>query len=67
MRHYAALRTLAFKWIRIIFRCWKDRVPYDEATYIAALRKAGSPIVTRIDALLNAANNSANNSSEITC
>ena len=67
MRHYAALRTLAFKWIRIIFRCWKDRVPYDEATYIAALRKAGSPIVTRIDELLDVAHNSANNSSEITC
>ncbi len=63
MRQYPALRTLAFKWIRILFRCWKDRVPYDETTYIAALRKAGSPI----DDLLNSANNSANNSTEITC
>ena len=28
-QHNAALRSLAFKWIRIIFRCWKDSVPYD--------------------------------------
>ena len=24
MRHYAALRTLVYKWIRIIFRCWQN-------------------------------------------
>jgi len=23
--HQAAVRSLAFKWIRILFRCWKDR------------------------------------------
>jgi len=28
--HHAAVRALAFKWIRIVFRCWKDRVAYDE-------------------------------------
>src|SRR5215467_8963465 len=28
--HHAALRALAFKWIRIMFRCWKNRTPYDE-------------------------------------
>ena len=28
--HQAAVRALAFKWIRILFRCWKDRTPYDE-------------------------------------
>lgn len=38
-RHQAALRALAFKWIRILFRCWKDRVPYDESRYLAALGK----------------------------
>lgn len=67
MRHYCALRTLAYKWIRVIFRCWKERIPYNEDRYIAALRKAGSPIVERIDKLLKLANNSVNNPSEITC
>ncbi|OHB80369.1 MAG: hypothetical protein A2V98_04765 [Planctomycetes bacterium RBG_16_64_12] len=31
--HHTAVRTRAFKWIRIIFRCWKNRTPYDESTY----------------------------------
>jgi transposase len=41
--HHAIVRSLAFKWIRIIFRCWQDHQPYDEARYLAALKKAGSP------------------------
>ena len=36
------LRTLAFKWIRIMYRCWKDQTPYDEPRYLAALEKRGS-------------------------
>jgi transposase len=32
-----AIRALAFKWIRILFRCWKERKPYDEATYQRAI------------------------------
>jgi transposase len=28
-----AIRALAFKWIRILFRCWKDNRPYDEVAY----------------------------------
>lgn len=43
--HHAAVRALAFKWIRILFRCWKDRRPYDEGTYTNALRRKGSPLV----------------------
>ena len=39
-----AKRALAFKWIRIIRRCWEDRVPYDEERYIQRLKEAGSPI-----------------------
>jgi ribosomal protein S15P/S13E len=41
--HHAAVRALAFKWQRILFRCWKDRQPYDEQKYLAALRRRGSP------------------------
>jgi transposase len=42
--HHAALRALAFKWQRILFRCWKDRVAYDESKYIASLKKRNSPL-----------------------
>ena len=43
--HHAALRALAFKWIRIIYRCWKQREVYDEAKYLAALEKRNSPLI----------------------
>ncbi len=32
-RRNTAIRSLAFKWIRILFRCWKDCKPYDKAVY----------------------------------
>lgn len=40
--HHAAVRSLAYKWIRIIFRCWKDGKPYDEQIYQNSLRRRGS-------------------------
>jgi transposase len=45
LKHPAAVRALAFKWIRIIYRCWKDRKPYDEQIYLASLRVKQSPLV----------------------
>jgi len=42
-KYYTAIRALAFKWIRILYACWKNGTVYDEATYLAALKKAGSP------------------------
>ena len=42
--HHAAVRALAFKWIRILFRCWQDRAAYDENKYLVALAKRGSPL-----------------------
>lgn len=45
--HQMAIRALAFKWIRILYRCWQDRVPYNEAQYLMALKKKGSPLVAR--------------------
>ncbi|HEX2828387.1 MAG TPA: IS110 family transposase [Burkholderiales bacterium] len=42
----AALRALAFKWIRIVYRCWQTGTPYDEATYLSALKRRGSPLMT---------------------
>lgn len=43
MKHHAAVRALAFKWIRIIFRLWQTRTTYCEATYLQKLQAAGSP------------------------
>jgi transposase len=31
--HPAAVRALAFKWIRIIYKCWQTRTPYSEVRY----------------------------------
>lgn len=45
---HAAIRALAFKWIRIIYRCWKERIPYDEARYVQALIQRGAPLAKRI-------------------
>ncbi len=42
--HHAAVRALAFKWIRIAFRCWKDSVAYDESRYQATLVRRASPL-----------------------
>ena len=42
--HHAAVRGLAFKWIRIVFRCWKDRAVYDESRYLTTLAKRNSPL-----------------------
>ncbi|MEO0414461.1 MAG: IS110 family transposase, partial [Verrucomicrobiota bacterium] len=50
--HYSALRALAYKWIRIIWRCWQDRNTYCEETYIKALRSTGSPLIPSIDLLI---------------
>jgi transposase len=40
--HHAAVRALAYKWIRILFRCWKDRRPYDEQKYLQSVRRRSS-------------------------
>jgi transposase len=40
--HHAAVRSLAFKWQRIIYRCWKDGKPYEEERYMQSLRRRGS-------------------------
>jgi transposase len=40
--HHVAVRAVAFKWIRILFACWKQRVPYDPERYLQALQKRGS-------------------------
>src|SRR5919206_1700538 len=43
--HQAAVRALAFKWIRILYRCWQDRTLYDESVYLNALNNRGSALI----------------------
>ena len=45
MKHNAAVRALAFKWLRIMFRLWKTRTIYSEQAYIQQLRLKQSPII----------------------
>jgi transposase len=41
--HPHAIRTLGRAWIRVLWRCWQDRVPYDPARHgnFSRLRTAG--------------------------
>lgn len=41
--HWAILRALAFKWIRILWKCWTTNTPYDEAKYLRQLQLRNSP------------------------
>jgi transposase len=43
--HQMAVRALAFKWIRILHRCWQEGTPYDESTYLKSLKKRRSPLL----------------------
>lgn len=45
--HQQAVRSLGFKWLRIIFRMWKNRVSYEETKYLESLKRRGSPYLPR--------------------
>jgi len=51
---HAAFRALAFKWQRIMWRCWQDRTPYDDAKYLASLKRDNHELHTRILAFQSA-------------
>jgi transposase len=42
-KHHAILRALAFKWIRVLWKCWQTRTPYNEARYLKQLLHRKSP------------------------
>jgi hypothetical protein len=44
--HHMAVRALAFKWMRILYRCWKHREIYREDVYLASLAKRSIPFQT---------------------
>src|SRR6266571_3917896 len=49
---YAAIRMVAFKWVRILWRCWQDQLAYDEVKYLRSLQKRGIKLYeTLYDAL----------------
>ena len=50
-RHQSILRSLAYKWQRIIFRCWQDNKYYDEKIYLQALKRSSSPLIKTIEKL----------------
>jgi hypothetical protein len=43
--HQAAIRALAFKWIRIVLRMWKTQTTYDEGRYVQQLQQRNSPLI----------------------
>lgn len=45
-KYHTIIRALAYKWIRILFKCWQERTPYDEDRYIQTLNKRGSIFAT---------------------
>ena len=49
--HHAALRVVAFKWIRILFHCWKTRTGYDESIYLKSLQKRNPTLWAEIQLL----------------
>jgi transposase len=42
-KHAVILRALAFKWIRIVWKCWQERTAYAEARYLKQLIHRKSP------------------------
>jgi transposase len=44
MDHHAAVRSLAYKWQRILFRCWKQATPYQESVYQDRLLQRASAV-----------------------
>lgn len=38
-QYHAIVRALAFKWIRILYRCWVNATPYDDTAYSAAFAR----------------------------
>jgi transposase len=46
-KHAVILRALAFKWIRILWKCWQNQSPYNEAHYLKQLIHRKSPNVVK--------------------
>jgi len=45
-KFHTIIRALAYKWVRILFKCWQTRAPYNETAYMETLKKRGSIFAT---------------------
>jgi len=45
-KFHTIIRALAYKWVRILFKCWQSRTPYNETVYMETLKKRGSIFAT---------------------
>ena len=45
-----ARRALAYKWLRIIYRCWQTGESYDEDRYVQRLGATNSPLADQLKA-----------------
>jgi transposase len=45
MKHHAALRKLASRWIRILFQVWKSRTPYNPEAYLKNITRRNPDIL----------------------
>lgn len=46
--HHTAVRAPAFKWVRILYRCWKDHQPYREEIYLLNWTQRNTPVLPRL-------------------
>ena len=49
--HAQALRCLGQRWLKILWRMWSDRTPYDESLHMRSLARSGSWVLTLLPAL----------------
>jgi transposase len=45
-KFHTIIRALAFKWIRILWKCWQERTAYSEEKYMKTLKQRGSIFAT---------------------
>jgi transposase len=62
-KKWVAIRKVAFKWIRILWRCWRDGKAYDETTYLRSLQRHGVTLYQSLYEQLPPAQGSAVNNS----
>ena len=55
-----ALRTVGYQWLKIIYRMWVTRTPYNEATYLASLIRHRSPLIAWMQSEKNGDKSSKN-------
>ena len=49
MKHHAAVRKLAYKWIRILYPLWKNRTSYDPNHYLNSLKAKNHPLLCYLE------------------